>query len=95
MRWFPHAKAGQPVWFNKRLPGIARDADDLLRKMLMFNPAKRLSMADTVNHPFFEEIRKHETKRGTMDISEKEQLSRITLPFPDAQELDENGGGNG
>jgi mitogen-activated protein kinase 1/3 len=40
-----------------KFPGASDDALDLLDKMLMFNPKRRLTVDEALNHDFFEEIR--------------------------------------
>lgn len=42
-----------PAPFELTFQGVALDAIDLLKNLLTFNPSKRLSAADALNHPYF------------------------------------------
>jgi len=45
------------VNLEKKYPDANPAAIDLLKKMLMINPAKRISVENCLSHPYFEEIR--------------------------------------
>ncbi len=42
----------------KMYPNMSADAMDLLQKMLQFNPKKRISVDEALEHPFYKDIRK-------------------------------------
>ncbi len=44
------------VTFDALFPGIEKDALDLLRKLLCYDPAERLSAEQALEHPFFKEL---------------------------------------
>ena len=44
------------VTFDALFPGIEKDALDLLRRLLCYDPAERLSAEQALEHPFFKEL---------------------------------------
>jgi mitogen-activated protein kinase 1/3 len=42
--------------FEERFKGIPAEAKDLLRRMLMFDPAKRISVCEALDHPYLAEL---------------------------------------
>lgn len=42
------------------LPGLELDAEDLLQKLLEYDPNKRLSAEEALNHPYFKELHSEE-----------------------------------
>jgi mitogen-activated protein kinase 1/3 len=54
LRSFPFKK---PVDLQELYPAATAEALDLLRKMLQFNPKKRINIEDSINHPFLSKIR--------------------------------------
>ncbi|MCQ2821482.1 MAG: mitogen-activated protein kinase [archaeon] len=42
---------------KNKFPGSPADSIDLLEKMLIFNPSRRIKVDEALEHPFFEEIR--------------------------------------
>ena len=52
--------------FKSKFPGSSEEALDLLQKMLIFDPYKRITVNECLEHPFFETIR---------DINEEEEAS--------------------
>lgn len=54
LRSFPFKK---PVDLQELYPAATPEALDLLRKMLQFNPKKRINIEDAINHPFLSKIR--------------------------------------
>ena len=57
----PDYKPSFPQWpavpLNKAVPYLDNDGIDLLSKMLIFDPGKRLSAKRALEHPYFDEIR--------------------------------------
>ena len=45
---------------NEQNEGISEDAKDLIKKMLIFNPKKRISFEDFFNHFWINKIEKSE-----------------------------------
>jgi len=54
LKSFPHKK---PVEFSEIYPAATSDALDLLKKMLKFNPRKRITINEALNHPFVSKVR--------------------------------------
>lgn len=42
--------------FEDVFPGIEKDALDLMKKLLTYDPSQRLSAAEALEHPFFKEL---------------------------------------
>jgi mitogen-activated protein kinase 1/3 len=53
---------------KQKFPGSSADSLDLLNKMLEFNPYKRISLNDSLNHSFFIDV-KDENKEKEADFS--------------------------
>ena len=66
---------------KKKFPGSDEDSLDLLSKMLMFNPLKRINVEDSLNHPFFKDIRNKKY--------EEEEKFEIELKFDSDNEITE------
>lgn len=64
---------------RKKFPGSNQDSLDLLSKMLMFNPNKRIDVEDSLNHHFFDDIRNLEY--------EEEEKFEIELKFDSDNEI--------
>jgi len=68
--------------FGRKYPSSSPQCIDLLQKMLVFNPHKRISVDDALAHPFF---------KGVKDTArECEAPSRVSLPFNDWENMTEN-----
>jgi len=48
--------------FAEIYPAATKEAIDLLDKMLVFSPYKRITVDQCLDHPFFADIRKKETE---------------------------------
>lgn len=66
--------------FAEIYPSASPEAIDLLNKMIVFNPYKRLSVDQCLEHPFFAPIRKKE--------EELSSPSPLHIPFEEEGELD-------
>ncbi|CEL91798.1 unnamed protein product [Vitrella brassicaformis CCMP3155] len=66
---------------HSRFPGASAEAVDLLQRMLVFNPGKRISIDEALAHPLFKDIRNV--------ASETIAKERIQLPFDDWLSLNE------
>lgn len=66
-----------PQWntqpLSKYLPDLDKDGLDLIAQMLVYDPAKRISAKDALNHPYFEDINK--AKYEKIDASFRKPLS--------------------
>ncbi|KAK6590897.1 mitogen-activated kinase 2 [Cryptosporidium xiaoi] len=58
-----------------RFPGASNLAIDLLKKMLVFNPSKRITVEEALSHPLFKNIRNEK-----LEVISNE---KVTLPFDD------------
>lgn len=71
----PDFKATFPSWNNYNLKTSSRNLDenglDLLEKLLVYNPAKRISAKQALNHPYFDDLNKDTlpAKPGQYEIS--------------------------
>lgn len=45
-----------PIDWRKKYPHASREALDLLQRMLVFNPSKRISVLDSMRHPFLKNL---------------------------------------
>jgi len=66
--------------FSVIYPGSDKKALDLLDKMLQFNPYKRLTVGQCLEHPYFADIRKKEkevcdTKKIILEFPEEDKLT--------------------
>lgn len=59
-KWFTEPQSG--IDFHQMLPGASDEAVDLLRRLLTYDPSKRISAKDALRHPYFAEIRALERK---------------------------------
>jgi len=75
-----HFTQGKGRSFESIYPAAGKDELDLLKRLLAFNPLKRLTVDECLGHPYFDEVR--DKKR---EVSVKEYLE---LDFED-KELDE------
>lgn len=46
-------KTGKKMKWEEKIPGINHLAVDLLNKLLSFNPNKRISVEEAIQHPYF------------------------------------------
>ena len=50
-------KKKNKIDLKKKFPGSSDDALDLLEKMLLFNPNKRITVNECLEHPYFKDVR--------------------------------------
>ena len=55
-------KRTKHVSFEDLFPGIEKDAVDLMRKLLSYDPNERLSAAQALEHPYFKDLHQKETE---------------------------------
>ena len=70
--------------FAETYPSATPEAVDLLDSMLIFNPYKRLTVDQCLNHPFFADIRKKELETSSpteilLSFEEEGELSQKRL----------------
>lgn len=58
------------------------DAVELLKRMLTFNPRKRISVAEALESPFFKDVRNRENEKGA--------TQPVRLPFDDWKDMAES-----
>merc|ERR1711988_1376989 len=66
--------------FGEKFPSASPNSRDLLRGLLTIDPAKRISVAEAINHPFLEPVR-------IPEVNEKEADFRINIEDIEALEL--------
>eukprot|EP00921_Rhytidocystis_pertsovi_P015753 GHVQ01024992.1.p1 GENE.GHVQ01024992.1~~GHVQ01024992.1.p1 ORF type:complete len:233 (+),score=19.97 GHVQ01024992.1:1340-2038(+) len=74
-----HPREG--INLQHRFPAASPEGVDLLQKMLVFNPNKRISIEDSLAHSLFRDIRNPALETTAGD--------RVQLPFDDWQNMDE------
>ncbi|EPT32431.1 cell-cycle-associated protein kinase MAPK, putative [Toxoplasma gondii ME49] len=65
----------------ERFPASSADAIHLLKRMLVFNPNKRITINECLAHPFFKEVRIAEVETNATE--------KVRLPFNDWMNMDE------
>jgi serine/threonine protein kinase len=59
---FPHYKNNFPIWKGGKLSDILKGMDedgiDLIEKMLIYEPSKRISAKAALSHPYFDDLDK-------------------------------------
>lgn len=60
---------GETKKFSKKFVSTDKVAKDLLKKMLVFNPAKRITINDALKHEFFEDLHYEEDEPTTTYVS--------------------------
>ena len=50
-------KKKNKINFKAKFPGSSEESLDLLQKMLIFDPKKRITVQQSLEHPFFKDIR--------------------------------------
>lgn len=78
VRLFPPRTA---IDLRKKFPGASADAIDLLKSMLTFNPRRRLSVKEALQHSFLSEVRQK--------LGNSSKLELIRLPFDDWKDMSE------
>ena len=83
-RTFMKKQSGKPtVSFSKLFPLASPNSIDLLTKMLMFNPSKRITVDEALNHPYFVSLHSEEDEplcSTIFDFSfENLRLDKLTL----------------
>eukprot|EP01071_Lankesteria_metandrocarpae_P002394 Lankesteria_metandrocarpae@DN2291_c0_g1_i2.p2 len=79
IRLFPQRQPS--MLFESKFRGSSPEAIDLVKRMLVFNPSKRITVEECLSHALFADIRS----------ADAEQLApqRVRLPFDDWSNLDE------
>eukprot|EP01055_Gregarina_sp_Pseudo9_P005305 Gregarina_sp_Pseudo_9__5304@NODE_618_length_2478_cov_331_368594_g584_i0_p1_GENE_NODE_618_length_2478_cov_331_368594_g584_i0NODE_618_length_2478_cov_331_368594_g584_i0_p1_ORF_typecomplete_len431_score103_17Pkinase/PF00069_25/7_5e64Pkinase_Tyr/PF07714_17/8_6e37Kdo/PF06293_14/6_7e09Kinaselike/PF14531_6/8_8e08Pkinase_fungal/PF17667_1/7_8e02Pkinase_fungal/PF17667_1/5e07Pkinase_fungal/PF17667_1/4_1e03RIO1/PF01163_22/4_5e05WaaY/PF06176_11/2_4e03WaaY/PF06176_11/9_7e05FTA2/PF13095_6/1_8e03FTA2/PF13095_6/ len=72
----------EPAALQLRYPASSVESIDLLRRMLVFNPRKRITVDEALAHAFFSEIRQ--------PVVEIVSSQKVTLPFDDWQSMTQN-----
>eukprot|EP01022_Parablepharisma_sp_SALTPOND_P033346 TRINITY_DN88533_c0_g1_i1.p1 TRINITY_DN88533_c0_g1~~TRINITY_DN88533_c0_g1_i1.p1 ORF type:complete len:354 (+),score=25.86 TRINITY_DN88533_c0_g1_i1:1887-2948(+) len=69
MRNFPQYS---PISTEKIFPGAGKEAIDLLKKMIEFNPDKRISVEEALAHNFFKGVRNCKIEKGMVKVIDLE-----------------------
>ena len=64
-----------PRSISSLVPTLESDGVDLFSRMMRYDPSKRITAADALNHPFF------------FDISQNQQQQQNTRPHPDRRRI--------
>lgn len=80
-RYLEYFDVKEPQNLQKLFPKSSYSALDLMKKMLTFNPSKRITVEDALKHEWFREIRHPDLER--------EASAPVVLPFDDDEELSE------
>ncbi|XP_055388600.1 LOW QUALITY PROTEIN: uncharacterized protein LOC129617313 [Condylostylus longicornis] len=67
---------------KKRFPGSSVEAVDLLKKMLTFDPRKRITVNEALESSFFKDVRQKENEKKATDATR--------LPFDDWKDMSES-----
>jgi serine/threonine protein kinase len=70
--------------FKNVFPTACEDAFDLLKKLLQFNPDKRLTVDQALEHPYFKEFRNIDEEiicEEKLDFQVSEELRQDVLEF--------------
>ena len=80
-------KSRNKVNFNNLYPNADKNGIDLLQKMLQFNPEKRITVQQALNHPYFYKWRQKSGEKvstttfnfdfETLDLSQKNMLQKL------------------
>jgi len=70
-----------PASLSKRFPASSPEAVDLLSKMLVFIPSKRITVDEALAHPLFKDIR-----NPSLEVM---QGDKVRVPFDDWEQMDE------
>jgi mitogen-activated protein kinase 15 len=90
-------KNGNYKNFSNVFVTASEDAIDLLKKLLVFNPKKRITIDDALSHPFFKDIRRIEEEiccESKIDYKISQTLKKEILEYKEKigsyfQEFDE------
>lgn len=55
-------KRTKKISFEELFPGIEKDAADLMRKLLAYDPKERISAAEALRHPYFKDLHSEENE---------------------------------
>jgi serine/threonine protein kinase len=88
----PDFKSTFPHWTAKSLatiPGLENEPEacDLLAKMLIYEPAKRISAREALKHPYFRELG---SKMKQVQALQQQQAAKLYAPQPVQQQNKEN-----
>lgn len=69
----PYYKTNFPQWQSKDLKKLlnCEGASDLLSKMLVYDPFKRVSAQDAMKHPYFEDLAKRTTLKSIQEQTDR------------------------
>ena len=74
-------KKKSKVNFKTKFPGSSEESLDLLQKMLIFDPNKRITVNECLEHPFFKSVRdKSKEEEATFNLEfEFEDDNNLTV----------------
>ena len=81
---FKKNDANRPIYSNKKLKDCEnKTLDDLLNKLLIIDPAKRISWEEYFNHPFFKEFEDLNSQLGKLQIDDDDDKEHQIINFYD------------
>jgi serine/threonine protein kinase len=81
-------KKTKRVSFEELFPGIEKDALDLMRRLLCYDPTERISAEEALEHPFFKELHQKENEPANAHIEYFEfEFEQYTLDRKILREL--------
>lgn len=66
-----------PTNFAEKYKGAPATAIDLLTKILVFNPRKRISVEEAIEHPFLASVFRREDEEGLLEKVTVEQVTHL------------------
>jgi len=80
----PDFKQTFPKWTGKGLAAVVKDLDplglDLLSKMLIYEPGRRISAREALAHPFFDDLRAMRERSAQQQVAQAQAQAQAQAP---------------